>query len=97
MLNVNIFSNHLNQVIKHLPITVNKRSSKNTTSEENFNESKSEYKTALKNSRYHNKELIIQKEQQSTQKQKQSLNIIWFNPPFSENSITNVAKEFLNL
>ena len=31
------------------------------------------------------------------QKQNRSQSIIWFNPPFSRNVITNVAKRFLNL
>ena len=86
----NTSSNHPPQVIKHIPISINKRLNKNSSSEEIFNESKSEYKTALKNSGYHKVELKFHKEEQNNQK-------IWFNPHFSRNVTTNVAKTFLNL
>ena len=41
-----------------------------------FNETKSEYKTALKNSGYQKPELKFDKEEQNTQKRKRSRNII---------------------
>ena len=53
--------------------------------------------SSLKNSGYHKVELKFHKEEQKTQKRKQSRNIIWFNPPFSRNVTTNVAKTFLHL
>ena len=64
---------------------------------ENFNERKSEYETALKSSICQKAELKFCKEEQNTKKRKRSCNIIWFNPPFSRNATTNVAKKFLNL
>ena len=70
---------------------------KNSSSKEIFNETKSEHETPLKNSGYHKAELKFHKEEQNTQKRKQSRNMIWFNPPFSRNVSTNVAKTFLDL
>ena len=96
LLYVNTSSNHPPQVIKHVPVSIKTRLNKNSSSEEIFNETKSECETALKNSGYHKAELKFNKEEQNTQKGKQSRNIIWFNPPFSRNVTTNVAKTFLN-
>ena len=97
LLYVSISSNHPPQVIKHLLISINKRLNKKSSSEEILNESKSEYETALKNCGYHNTELKFDKKEQNTPQQKQSRSIIWFNPRFSRNVTTNVAKTFLNL
>ena len=84
LLYVNTSSNHPPQVIKHMPISINKTLNKNSSSKEILNETKSEYKTVLKNSGYHKAELKFHKEEQNTQKQKRSHNI-WFSPPFSRN------------
>ena len=43
-----ISSNHPSQVIKHIPISINKTLNKKSSSEEIFNESKSGYETVLK-------------------------------------------------
>ena len=97
LLYVNTSSNHPPQVIKHIPISINKRLIKNSSSEDIFNDSKSEYETPLKNSGYHKAELKFHKEEQNTQKRKRSRNIIWLNLSFSKNVVTSVAKTFLNL
>ena len=96
LLYINISFNHPPQVIKHIPISLSKGLNKNSSSEEIFNETKSEYET-LKNSGYQKAELKFHKEEQNTQKRKWSRDIIWFNPLFSRNVTTNVAKTFLNL
>ena len=41
--------------------------------------------------------MIFNKKEHRKQKRNRSRNIIWFNPPFSSNVNTNVAKRFLNL
>ena len=74
LLYVNTSSNHTPQVIKHIPIPISKRLNKNLSSEEIFNETKSEHETALKNSRYQKTELKFHKEEQNTQKRKRSRN-----------------------
>ena len=68
LLYVNTSTNHSPQVIRHKPISINKRLNKSSSSEEIFNESKSEYETALKNSGYHKAELKLHKVEQNTQK-----------------------------
>ena len=80
-----------------MPIYINKRLNKNSSSEEIFNETKSEYETALKNSGYQKAALKFHKEEQNTQKRKRSRSIIWFNPPFNRDVTTIVVKTFLKL
>ena len=73
------------------------RLSKNSSNKEIFNASKYEYETTLKNSGYQQTKLIFSKKEQKKQKRIRNQNIIWFNPPFSRNVTTSVAKRFLNL
>ena len=62
-----------------------------------LNESKGEYENALKQSGYTNNNLKYQQPITSNTKQKCRRMIVWFNPPFSRNVSTNVAKKFLQL
>ena len=96
LLYINTSSNHPPQVIKQLPTSISERLSNNSSNEEIFNASKYEYETALKNSGYHQTKLIFSKKEQRKQKRIRNRNIIWFNPPFSRNVTTSVAKRFLN-
>ena len=70
---------------------------KNSSNEKVFNESKGDYGNTLKQSGYTNKILKYQQLITSNSKQNRRRNIIWFNPPFSRNVSTNVAKKFLQL
>ena len=90
-------SNHPPQTIKQLPEIINDRLSKYSSNEEVFNESKGEYDDALKQSAYNNISLKYQPLIASKIKRKRQRNIIWFNPLFSCNVSTNVAKKFLQL
>ena len=81
----------------YIYIYISERLSNNSSNEEIFNASKYEYETALKNSGYHQTKLIFSKKEQGKQKRIRKRNIIWFNPPFSRNVTTNVAKRFFNL
>ena len=94
---VNTSSNHLPQIIKQLRTSTAKRLSKNLSSTEIFNYAKVEYENALENSEYHSINLNYTQITENPPKHNRSRNIIWFNPPHSQNVITNVAKRFLNL
>ena len=59
--------------------------------------SKYEYETALKNTGYQQTKLISSEKEQRKQKRICNRNIFCFNPPFSRNVTTSVAKRFLNL
>ena len=64
-----------------------------------FNKTSQLYNNALKSSGYKEKIQYDRNENQRNQRNQRnrSRNIIWFNPPFSQNVQTNVAKSFLHL
>ena len=99
LLHVNASSNHPphpKKYIKQIPISIAKRLSKNLSSIEIFNSVKVEYENALERCRYHSVKLNCTQKRENKPKHNRSQNIIWFNPPYSQNVITNVAKRFLN-
>ena len=86
------------QIIKQLPISTAKRKfSKNSSSIEILNSAKVEYENAFENSAYHSVKLNYTQTRGNKPKHKRSRNIIWCNPPYNQNVISNVAKRFLNL
>ena len=96
LLYINTESNHPPEIIKQIPISINKRLNQNSSSEKIFNNSKKEYEEALKQSGYKNFNLKYNPEKQLP-KQNRKRKIIWFNPPFSKNVSTNIGKQFLDL
>ena len=94
---INTSSNHPPQVLKQLPTSIAERLSNNSSNETVFNSSKSCYEEALEKSGYPNTELKYSKRTAPKGKRSRLRNVIWFNPPFSKNVSTNVAKKFLSL
>ena len=94
-------SNHPPCIIKNIPEAINKRLSAISSDEEAFNEAAPPYQEALQKSGYSYTLKFTPPQQQSTEsatnKRKRPRNIIWFNPPFSENVQTNIGREFLSL
>ena len=98
---INKQSNHPPNVLKQLPISIEKRVSENSSNIDVFNESIHTYNDALIKSNF--REKLTYKAPTSknnfdeNQKRKRKRNIIWFNPPYSKNVETNVGKTFLQL
>ena len=88
LLHVNTFSNHPRQIIKQIPTSTAERLSKNPSSVEIFNSTEVECENALENSGYHSIKL---------NRKIRNRKIIWFNPQYRQNVITNVEKHVLNL
>ena len=95
---ININSNHPPNILKELPKSINKRISETSCNERIFNEAKSLYEEALKNSGF-SANLIHEntKETNTDNKVKRKRKIIWFNPPFSLNVKTNIGKMFFEI
>ena len=55
------------------------------------------YNSALKSSGYKEKTHYAENQHQRRKSRNRSRNIIWFNPPYSQNVRTNIAKSFLGL
>lgn len=93
-------SNHPNNIIKQLPLSVEKRLSTLSANENIFNESAKHYQEALNKFGYTHKLQYISKEKpmETTEKKRnRKRNIIWFNPPYSRSVSTNIGKYFINL
>ena len=90
--------NHPPNILKQIPINIEKRLSTLSKNETIFNESKPYYQEALQKSGF-NHNLSFQKNinDNNNKKSKRKRNILWFNPPFSRNVKTNLAKQFLKL
>ena len=93
---IHISSNHPPHIIKHLPDSIEKRLSNNSSNEQDFNSVKPEYEKALKDSA--NKNVNLKYRARRGHRKENILNgeVICFNPPYSKQVSTNIAKRFLN-
>ena len=92
---INVKSNHPPSIIKDLPKMVNKRLSDLSCNKEEFDKAKPLYEKSLHESGYKISMSYAQTEVKNSRNR--SRNIIWFNPPFSQNVKTNIGKLFLKL
>ena len=97
LLYINTSSNHPPQILKQIPTSIAERLSNNSSNETVLNLSKVCYEEALKQSGYSNTKLKYSEQTPPKEKRNRLRNVIWFNPPFSKNVSTNVAKKFLSL
>ena len=105
---MNGFPNHLSNIIKRLPNSINDLLSRKSSIKDTFCNTKEDYQKALDKSG--NKSRLLYKESNSnntnnkennsidnTSSKQRKRKIIWFNPPCSKSIVTNVAKIFLKL
>ena len=90
-------SNHPPSITKNIPLAVNKRLSNISSTEAIFEEAKKPYQEALDKAGYEHKLKYEPSEPQPQRKKCRKRKITWFNPPFSKNVATNVARDFLRL
>ena len=89
-------SNHPPTVLKEIPKSINKRLSKISSTEREFNAAKDEYQKAL-NESGHKYKLTYEKPKDKEKTKKSKRDIIWYNPPFNLAVRTNVGRKFLSL
>ena len=96
---VNRKSNHPPRIIENISKSINKRSSEISIDEHSFNEAAPVYQKALDDSRYNHHLAFTPNLTQSLNytRKKCHQDIIWYNPPFSENVATNVGRTFLKI
>ena len=97
-------SNHPPSITKQLPAAINRRIASLSSDKQTFDSVASTYDHALKQSNYNTKLQYSTAETTPTtesrsqnEKHKRTRRIIWFNPPYSKNVRTNVARDFLKL
>ena len=92
---LNVNSNHPKHIIDHIPKMMSQRLSTLSSNEQIFEQNKSVYEKALKDSGY---ECSLKYQKTSdAKKRNRSRKAIYFNPPFSKSVKTNVIKLFLSL
>ena len=95
---INVLSNHPPQILKQLTTTIGDRLSRNSSSELIFNESKHQYEDALSKSGFKTELTYKDSTAPTTKKMiSRKRKIIWFNPLYNQNVLTNIAKIFLKL
>ena len=89
-------SNHPPITTKNIPAGINRRLSSLSSDKASFDQAVPPYQKALDESGYH---YTLQYEPPTTNRRKnrQRNNIIWYNPPFSKNTSTNIGYKFLAL
>ena len=98
---VNKSSNHPPSILKNIPLSVNDRLSRLSSSKEIFDEAAKPYQRALNDSGYNHvlefKDMSECLSSEPKRKRNRSRRITYFNPPFSLNVETNIGKEFLDI
>ena len=92
---INTQSNHPPHIIKRIPSMISDRISNISSSKNVFERAAPLYNDALRASGF-TETLKFNKKASKTNKSR-SRNIIWFNPPYSINVRTNVARKFLQI
>ena len=91
-------SNLLPQIIKRIPEIVQQRLSTISSDKAIFEYSKQFYEECLQRSGYTNLELTYTPAATKPQsKRKRTHNILWYNPPWSENVATKIGRNFFGL
>ena len=94
---INTKSNHPPNIIKAIPESISRRISNISSDENIFHHAAPYYNNALASAGYqtnidYSPNIISQ-----DKSRKRSRNVIWYNPPYSINVKTNIARHFLNL
>ena len=91
-------SNHPPATLKNIPLSIERRLSELSSNEQIFNNSKKPYQDALDECDYkHSLKYSITDHNDNVHRKNRRRNIVWFNPPFSKNVSTNLAKEFFKI
>ena len=89
-------SNHPKTIIKNIPENINNRLSSLSSDEQQFKNTIQPYQDALTNSGYDYR-LHYNPDTNKPKKRNRQRNITWYNPPFSDNVMTNLGKRFLSI
>ena len=94
---INVNSNHPPNIIKQIPSTINKRINELSSNEDIFIKAAPFYDDALTKSGYKEKLKYSSVNPNDGNRRNRSRKIIWFNPPYSANVKSNIARDFLQL
>jgi len=89
-------SNHPPSITKNIPAGINRRLSALSSDQASFDQTAPPYQKALDDSGY-NYTLRYEPNTVTNRKTRKRNNILWYNPPFSKNTSTNIGHRFLTL
>ena len=89
-------SNHPPSILRQPPASINKRILTLSSDKQVFDDAVQTYQNALGHSNFSHKLEYMPHATQQPRRNRQR-NIIWFNPPFSKNVKTNIARSLLKL
>ena len=92
---INVHSDHPPSIIKQLPLSIERRLSTISSSEEVFDQSKGYYQEALRKGG-HTHELKYNPPE-ARGRRNRARKVIWYNPPYSKTVKTNIGRKFLQL
>ena len=92
---INTESNHPSNIIKQIPINIQKRLSDHSSNEALFKEAIPPYQKALANAGYNH--TFTYSPSDKIKKKNRKRNIIWFNPPYNQSVTNNIGKTFLDI
>ena len=97
---VSSLSNHPPTIIKNIPLEVNRRLCKLSSTEEDFLAVVEPYQAALDKAGYRHQPVYHEPDPghpPPASRRTRSRKVTWFNPPFSQSISTNIGKKFLDL
>ena len=94
---VDVNSNHPPMVLKNIPMGVNRRLSRISSSKEIFEKARIPYQEALDKSGYKHTLQFEPVQANLTRKKTRKKPVTWFNPPYSMNVKSRMGREFLTL
>ena len=97
LLYINAKSNHPPSILKQIPKSIENRIQSLSYNREEFVKAMPEYHAALAKSGFQPTTLPADPVTTPTAQVKRRRNITWFNPPYSQNVSTDVARQFLKL
>ena len=94
---VNSKSNHPEHVLKHIPVAVNNRLQKISSSQSIFKETTQQYQEAIRESGYDHELAYSHKNEKGKNNKRRRRNILYFNAPFCKSVATRVGKRILEI
>ena len=100
LLYISSLSNHPPTILKNIPLEVNRRLCRLSSTKEDFMAVVEPYQEALDRAGYEHQLLYQEPEPEAPpppKRKSRSRRVTWFNPPFSQSISTNIGKRFLSL
>ena len=97
LLYINILSNHPPTILKNIPLEVNRRLSRLSSSKEEFLAAVTPFQEALDKAGYTHQLAYEEPAAPKASSRTRTRKVTWFNPPFSQSISTNIGQKFLTL